>query len=486
MIVMRVIPTLSLSLFVSSISAATLAAPIAWTREGPAVRAQITGGPWVLSEGDAAAPMGGFPAPNPGTSAFEPYYHSYTTGTDQSIQGYFDYRPYGYEEAVVAASSSDYGKTWTFQSKVADFSPSLANDAAAPSDVGEGHPFVATFGGKTFLYTLDRSAGFVDSAGMIVRQLSPTVADPLGGVPAQAQLGASAPARTVGLANPDGIFAVIPGMPNTVLYLEKQLGGAPVDAGADGGDAGPPGDLTRLHLADTTDGITFTNDRLVQGIIESNQGITVGPRGTLVHYADGHYGMFYSAGVAGEDSDAFHYIGYAESTDLTNWTVVNGLAHPLLSTDKTADPQQADWYAGRVYAPNVTFSADGCKGTLIFSGYKMASPKKTLNDYRQVGVATLTRPCAPPDAGEVADGGDAAVDAGVSDEDAGGAIHDAGAPTTDASGSKPDGGANQGGDGGGDDGGCSFAPAAATGTAAWLSIGTLGVLVLRRRRRTRA
>src|SRR5947208_15244983 len=102
---MRLVPTISLSLFVSSPALAALAAPVTWTREGPAVRAQISGGPWVLAEGDAQTPMAGFPAPNPGVSAFEPYYHSYTTGTDQSIQGYFDYRPYGYEEAVVAASS---------------------------------------------------------------------------------------------------------------------------------------------------------------------------------------------------------------------------------------------------------------------------------------------------------------------------------------------------------------------------------------------
>jgi hypothetical protein len=29
------------------------------------------------------------------------------------------------------------------------------------------------------------------------------------------------------------------------------------------------------------------------------------------------------------DSDAFHYVGYAESTDLIHWTVINGLSNPI-------------------------------------------------------------------------------------------------------------------------------------------------------------
>ena len=31
------------------------------------------------------------------------------------------------------------------------------------------------------------------------------------------------------------------------------------------------------------------------------------------------------------DSDAFHFIGYAESSDLLNWTVINGIDHPIAS-----------------------------------------------------------------------------------------------------------------------------------------------------------
>jgi hypothetical protein len=38
------------------------------------------------------------------------------------------------------------------------------------------------------------------------------------------------------------------------------------------------------------------------------------------------------AGCIDGDSDAFHYIGYAESHDLIHWTVVNGINNPIIST----------------------------------------------------------------------------------------------------------------------------------------------------------
>ncbi len=468
----------SLVLFATTFASVAAAAPVTWTVKKPAARAQITGGPWVLAQGDAAAPTGGFPTPNAGTNSFQPYYQSFIAGSDSAMQGFFDYRPYKLEEAVVAASSLDFGRTWTFQQKVLDFSPST-DDAAAPiSDVANGHPFVATVGTKTFLYNLDRSAGFVGKDELIVHEITaPTAASPLNGVPAKAELG-TVPSHTKGLRRPDGIVAVLPSTSavTTFMYLEKQLV-ADFDAGQDAGvaycaDAGARIDRTQLHLVDTVDGVHFSNERLVTGILESGNGASVGPRGTIHKYADGHYGMFFSGGTLDEceDSDAFHYIGYAESNDLLTWTVVNGLANPLISK---ADSDKEAWYAGRTYAPNVLFGADDCKATMLFSGYAAYSPKAApKNDYRQMGVVDLTRVCDQADGG-AGDAG-ATSDAGV--VDSGGSI--------DAGTIRPDSGSTGGSTtGGGGDDGCSYAPAVATGSAGWFALGAIGLLVNRRRRR---
>jgi hypothetical protein len=56
--------------------------------------------------------------------------------------------------------------------------------------------------------------------------------------------------------------------------------------------------------------------------------------------------MFFGAGnCLDNDSDGFHYIGYAETmkvvktaNDLLQWTVMNALDNPILSTDTVTDP----------------------------------------------------------------------------------------------------------------------------------------------------
>jgi hypothetical protein len=185
--------------------------------------------------------------------------------------------------------------------------------------------------------------------------------------------------RTVGLATPDGIVAAVPGTSNplTVLYVAKDISVTP--------------NVVSVHLADTSDGINFTNDRVVSGLVTAARPF-IGPRGTLQQYDDGHYGLFFSGGLLGEDADAIHFIGYAESDDLATWSVVNDVGNPLVSTEATKDPTGGQpWYAGRVYAPSVTLSADGCSGTMIFSGYKTLKPKDAINDYRQVGTISFGR-----------------------------------------------------------------------------------------------
>ena len=68
--------------------------------------------------------------------------------------------------------------------------------------------------------------------------------------------------------------------------------------------------------------------------------------GSILRLADGRYGMFFGAGnCLDNDSDAFHFIGYAETvnpvkapSDLLSWHMVNGFDNPILSTDTVTDP----------------------------------------------------------------------------------------------------------------------------------------------------
>ena len=114
------------------------------------------------------------------------------------------------------------------------------------------------------------------------------------------------------------------------------------------------------------------------------------------------------------DSDAFRYIGYAESNDLMHWSVVNGLNHPIMiaspytiKVDSEGLPVfrgggspltvpastpvggiTSGFFAGRVYAPSATLSDDN-KLNVFFAGYHTPKPKNGLGDYRTIGRITL-------------------------------------------------------------------------------------------------
>jgi hypothetical protein len=74
-----------------------------WSVVSTPTRAMMAGGPWVLGEADASHPQANYPLDNTGVDLCAPYYHAYTVGTDQLVQGFFDYRPKDLGEAVVAA-----------------------------------------------------------------------------------------------------------------------------------------------------------------------------------------------------------------------------------------------------------------------------------------------------------------------------------------------------------------------------------------------
>ena len=128
---------------------------------------------------------------NPATvvNTFNPYYFPFVVGSGQSLKGYFDYRPKNINEAVVAATSTDAGQTWTFQQMVEQLTTECPNSDAntansGGNDDGEGHPSVINYGGSTILYTLNRITPHVDSDGLIVHQILPRGANALNPLPA--------------------------------------------------------------------------------------------------------------------------------------------------------------------------------------------------------------------------------------------------------------------------------------------------------------
>lgn len=207
---------------------------------------------------------------------------------------------------------------------------------------------------------------------------------------------------TTGLLSPDGILGVLPGRDDrsvTVLYVEKQKdyftstsqAGAcnvPYSTLAEIGEGknkaplyGNNEDLATVRTATTVDGVHFTDNGPVTGLGDNTDASAtatrfVSPSGTVVRNPDGTLGLFYGAGNCYDgDSDGFHYIGYATSTDGVNWKIVDGFTNPLLSVD-TAFPQTSPelYYSGRIYGPQVVLGKDGKTATMVFAGYRTPKP----------------------------------------------------------------------------------------------------------------
>jgi hypothetical protein len=441
-------------------------AHVRWTRNGAPTDASITGGPWTLEQSGAANGLkssgycdgSGNQIGNPGTERMEPYYFPSIVGHGRHLQGYFDWRPKDIDEGVVAASSDDAGQSWTFQQLVLQLRthcPDQANkepdgekdsvsgnNADNGDDDGQGHQFVMTINGHTYLYTLVRSNGHIDVDDLAIHELSLLPGLPLNGAPAlnDAPTDASPTGtpelspHTMGLNNPDGILGIVPGSnPVTIIYEQKLLAGDLTAMPASqqcntiwsafyaaNGGLSPNDDITFLRLATTTDGIHFNDLGPLQGLNDPTTVSLTGTRwlataGTILKLQDGRFGLLYSGGnCIDADSDAFHYIGYAESTDLIHWTVVNGINNPIASvfratlsvnaqgvpatgagTSLVTIPSGAPvvgntqgFFAGRVYAPSAT-KFDDKDITVIFAGYHTQKPKNGLGDYRTIGRVSL-------------------------------------------------------------------------------------------------
>jgi len=442
-----------------------------WTRNGAPSETYITGGPWTLEQSGAANGLKsagycdskGNQVGNPGTERMQPYYFPFTTGSGKHLQGYFDWRPKDTDEGVVAAYSDDAGYTWQFQQEVLelrttcptnvqadpdgdkDNSPS-PNNSDNVDDDGQGHQFVMSIAGHTYLYTLDRAVNHIDVDDLYIHELHPQPGLPLAGAPAAddgpTDSTASMPeitTHTTGLLNPDGILGIVPGSsPLQIIYEQKILKGDKTGttalpaaqqcntAWANYYATNPFGtavndDITYLRLAQTTDGIHFTDLGALQGLNDPTDVTVTGTRwlataGTILKFRGGKFGLFFSGGGCIDgDSDAFHYIGYAESKDLLHWTVVNGINNPIVSVApftlavnaKGVPPAAGEastnvtvpaiapvagstigWFAGRVYAPSGTIFDENTL-TVIFAGYHTPKPKNGLGDYRTIGRISL-------------------------------------------------------------------------------------------------
>ena len=99
---------------------------VTWTATSSPVQSNLAGGPWTLSQGANPATTyctlggAGVPIVNPPTTVntMNPFYFPFVTGSGNNLQGYFDYRPDAINEAIVAANSTDGGRTWNFQQQV--------------------------------------------------------------------------------------------------------------------------------------------------------------------------------------------------------------------------------------------------------------------------------------------------------------------------------------------------------------------------------
>jgi hypothetical protein len=137
-----------------------------------------------------ANPETGSPVSQPAGAPlpFAPYYFpDVVRNPDGSLTGYFDYRPKDADEAITVARSTDGGKTWVTEGKALEQNPGYC-PTADTNDDGQGHPFVASIGGSK-LYTLGRPAGDYEGVGLLVHNVEPSAADPLGGLASSESVG---------------------------------------------------------------------------------------------------------------------------------------------------------------------------------------------------------------------------------------------------------------------------------------------------------
>jgi len=435
---------------------------------------------------------------NNNKSVMQPYYFPFVRARGEVLEGFFDYRPRNEQEATVSAISVDSGLTWRFTGKALALNPycpwdptdpdnlnvnvngvktAYGSDANNAGDNGLGHAFVLSVNGIERIYHLNRANGHIDSDQLVVHKLHRESLDALYGLPVFGYVSPLASGgyptlhagsgATTGLIHPDAILgSVRTGNKTTVVYVSKTLNGDSSFPSAEVCPKTPSFALTNLvngkprktnhdvisiRAATTTDGINFTDAGAATGLADQTTVALNGIRwlgsGSLIRIADGRYGLFFGAGnCLDNDSDGFHFIGYAETTapvhsaaDLLSWHVVNGFDNPILSTDTVTDTSQtparryplnapiinvtgadaltaaevapftppaagynSNFFSGRVYDPQAVYTNEQTV-TIVFAGYNTPQPSNNLGDYRSIGRFELQVPrgyFSPPSYGD--------------------------------------------------------------------------------------
>lgn len=172
--------------------------PTTWTVSGPVSAARISGGPWTPGPSPAAyaSPTAGScdasgMVTRPGTELFQPAYFPTVIGSGQHLTGFFDYRPEGAAESVLAARSDDGGRTWSFQGQALESDAGQCPGSGLEDD-GQGRPALVHVGGHDYLYTLNRSTADAPGSQLLVHRVDAGADNPLQGLPAAEPVGTSA------------------------------------------------------------------------------------------------------------------------------------------------------------------------------------------------------------------------------------------------------------------------------------------------------
>lgn len=303
-----------------------------------------------------------------------------------------------------------------------------------------------TVGGVERIYNLNRANGHIDSDQLVVHKLGREGPDPLASQP---NLGYVSPLESRGYpmlrGNPQAIWAPKPWRhprrvadrrPDDDHLCRKAARRRPAGTSCPNTpswaltniDTGKPrkpnNDVTTIRVATTPDGINFTDIGTASGLQDPTSTAFNAIRwlgsGSIVALSNGRYGLFFGAGnCLDNDSDGFHFIGYAETatavnspSDLLNWTVVYGSDNPILSTDTVTDPmgntypadpplidvtgadvltraQVSPWtpptgyntnfFSGRIYDPQALYTGRSTL-TIVFAGYNTPQPSSNLAD----------------------------------------------------------------------------------------------------------